>query len=206
MATSDISGEIAGGFGKAIPLRRGHQLRIENTFGSQVVDTWALNWHDTSEYFSVEHTRRMIGALFLKKGDRLFTNRRNEILRLDEDTSPGQHDMLLACCDKWLYKHYGCPPGHRNCRDNFLEALFEAGFDAINVPNPLNLWMNIPVTNNRDISIGTPLSSPGDFVVLTALIDAIVVLSACPMDVTPINGEDRTPRPVHFQVIGGDGG
>jgi uncharacterized protein len=195
-----ISEEIKGGHGRAIPLRRGQRLTIANTFGSQVVDTWALNWHDTSEYLSVEHTRRMIGALFPAKGDRLWSNRRSEMLVLEEDTSPGRHDMLLACCDKWLYRHYGCPPGHRNCRDNFLEALFEAGFDATSVPNPLNLWMNIPVTNDRDISIGTPLSKAGDFVVLTALIDAIVVLSACPMDVTPINGEDRVPRPVHFRV------
>jgi uncharacterized protein YcgI (DUF1989 family) len=194
------SGDIQGGHGRAVPLSAGQRLRIENTFGSQVVDTWALNWRDTSEYLSVEHTRRMLGALFPAKGDRLYSNRRTEMLLMEEDTSPGRHDMLLACCDKWLYKHYGCPPGHRNCRDNFLEALFEAGFDATGVPNPLNLWMNIPVSNDRDISIGTPLSKPGDFVVLRALIDTIVVLSACPMDVTPINGEDRTPKPVHFSV------
>ena len=125
---------------------------------------------------------------------------RTPLLLLEEDTSPGRHDMLFACCDKWLYKHYGCPPGHRNCRDNFLEALFEAGFDATLVPNPLNLWMNIPVSNDRDLAIGTPLSKPGDQIVLTALIDLVVVLSACPMDITPINGEDRTPKSVFFRV------
>ncbi|MGD9915653.1 MAG: DUF1989 domain-containing protein [Rhizobiaceae bacterium] len=193
--------EIRGGHGRAVPLRAGQKLRLVNTFGAQVVDTWALNWHDTSEYLSVEHTRRMIGGLFPAEGDALFSNRRTRMLLLEEDSSPGKHDMLLACCDKWLYKFYGCPPGHRNCRDNFLEALFEAGFDATAVPNPLNLWMNIPVTDSRDIAIGTPLSKPGDHVVLTALIDLILVLSACPMDVTPINGDDLTPKPVHFQII-----
>jgi uncharacterized protein YcgI (DUF1989 family) len=193
--------EIRGGYGKAVPLKRGQRLKLVNTFGSQVVDTWALNANDTSEHLSVEHTRRMIGALFPKQGDKLYSNRRTEMLLLEEDTSPGLHDMLLACCDKWLYKFYGCPPGHRNCRDNFLEALFEAGFDATSVPNPLNLWMNIPVTNSRDIAIDKPLSKAGDHVVLTALIDTVVVLSACPMDVTPINGDDRTPKPVHFEVI-----
>ena len=142
----------------------------------------------------------MLGALFPKTGEPLYSNRRNPLLLLEDDTSPGRHDMLLACCDKWLYKHYGCPPGHRNCRDNFLEALFEAGFDATLVPNPLNLWMNIPVSNDRDIAIGTPLSKPGDYLVLAALTDVIVVLSACPMDITPINGEDRTPKSVFFRV------
>jgi len=31
--------------------------------------------------------------------------------------------------------------------------------------------------------------------------DAIVVFSACPMDVTPINGPDRTPKAVHFELV-----
>ena len=110
------------------------------------------------------------------------------------------HDMLLACCDKWIYKFYGCAPGHANCRDNFLAALFEAGFDGHLVPNPLNLWMNIPVRDNSTIALDTPLSKPGDHVVLRALMDVVVVFSACPMDVTPINGEDKTPKPVHYEI------
>jgi uncharacterized protein YcgI (DUF1989 family) len=38
-------------------------------------------------------------------------------------------------------------------------------------------------------------------VCLRALMDVIVIFSACPMDVTPINGEDRQVKPVHFEVI-----
>src|SRR5690606_29369197 len=113
----------------------------------------ALNAQDTSEYLSVEHTRRVNGHLFPEVGDSLLSNRRVGMLRLVEDSSPGRHDTLVACCDKWLYKHYGCPPGHRNCRDNFGEALFAAGYDAPLVPNPINLWMNIPVRDDREISV-----------------------------------------------------
>jgi uncharacterized protein YcgI (DUF1989 family) len=193
--------EIAGGTGRAVPLRRGEAVRLVNTFGSQVVDTWALAASDFSEYMSVEHTRRMLFNLFPKEGDTLYTNRREPMLLLEEDTAPGRHDMLFACCDKWLYKHYGCPPGHRSCRDNFIEALFEAGYDALLVPNPLNLWMNIPVTHSEKIGMEPPVSRPGDHVVLRALKDVIVVFSACPMDVTPINGPDRTPKAVHFEVV-----
>src|SRR6478735_1970459 len=119
--------EIPACSGKALALEKGRAVKLVNTKGSQVVDTWALNRLDTSEYLSVEHTRRMLYRLVL-----------------EEDTSPGRHDMLLACCDKWLYQHYGCAPDHANCRDNYLDALFAAGFDAHLVPNPLNLWMNIP--------------------------------------------------------------
>jgi uncharacterized protein YcgI (DUF1989 family) len=193
--------EIAGGHGRAVVLAAGERVRIVNTHGAQVVDTWALAHRDTSEHLSVEHTRRMLFRLFPRRGDRLFSNRRNPMLLIEEDTAPGRHDMLLACCDPWLYRHYGCPPGHRNCRDNFREALFAAGFDSVLVPNPLNLWMNIPVSRDDEIAVLPPVSRPGDHVTFRALVDLVLVLSACPMDVTPINGEDRTPRPVHYEVL-----
>ena len=187
--------------GLAFRLAKGQGLKLTNTFGTQVVDTWALNAHDTTEVSAVEQTRRMLGKLFPEKGDALYSDRRTKMLVLEEDTSPGKHDMLFASCTPWIYKSYGCPPGHRNCRDHFYEALDEIGVPRVPLPNPLNLWMNIPVTNNREVSISTPLSKPGDWVVLRALMDTIVVLSSCPMDVTPINGPDKTPKPVECEVV-----
>lgn len=194
--------EVAGGYGKAFPLRQGQALRVVNTFGSQTVDCWALALPDSSEYLSVEHTRRMLWSLFPRQGDRLFSNRRNAMLLLEEDSSICKHDMLFACCDPWLYKHYGCAPGHRNCRDNFREALFAAGYDSHLVPNPLNLWMNVPVADSERLSLIDPVSKPGDHVLLRGLMDCVVVLSACPMDVMPVNGPDRTPKAVHCEIIG----
>ena len=193
--------EIPVGRGAAVGLAAGEALRLVNSFGSQVVDTWALNREDISEYLSVEHTRRMLFDLFPGKGDRLFSNRRTPMLLIEEDSSGVRHDMLLACCDSWLYRHYGCAEGHANCRDNFLAALAAIGIAASHVPNPLNLWMNIPVSENRKIALEPPASKPGDLVVLRALIDCILVFSACPMDVTPINGPDRTPKPVHYAKL-----
>jgi hypothetical protein len=193
--------EIPGGGGLAVPLRTGESVRLVNTFGSQVVDTWALALGDTSEVLSVEHSRRMLFNLFPKQGEPLYSNRRSPMLILEEDSAPGRHDMLFACCDKWLYKHYGCEPGHANCRDNFLDALFRAGHDSSIVPNPVNLWMHIPVSENARLDLKPPLSRPGDHVVLRAVMDVLVVFSACPMDVTPINGEDRTPKPVHLEIL-----
>ncbi|HKY95517.1 MAG TPA: urea carboxylase-associated family protein [Kiloniellales bacterium] len=194
--------EVAGGYGKAFPLQVGQALRIVNTFGSQTVDCWALALPDSSEYLSVEHTRRMLWNLFPRQGDRLFSNRRSAMLLLEEDSSVSKHDMLFACCDPWLYKHYGCAPGHRNCRDNFREALFAAGYDSHLVPNPLNLWMNVPVADSERLALIDPVSKPGDHVLLRALMDCVVVLSACPMDVMPVNGPDRTPKPVHCEIVG----
>jgi uncharacterized protein YcgI (DUF1989 family) len=49
--------------------------------------------------------------------------------------------------------------------------------------------------------IAPPVSAPGDFVVLRAELDLIVVLSACPQDMAPTNGADATPRDGHFTVL-----
>ena len=193
--------ELRGGGSAAIRLERGQRLKLINTFGTQVVDTWCLSAPDPTEYLSVEHTRRMLGRLFPLEGDPLYSNRRTPMLTIERDTSSCRHDMLVACCDAWLYYFYGCPPGHANCHDNFLAALARHGIDAPRVPNPVNFWMNVAVEGNERIELRPPLSRPGDFLVLQAAIDCYVVLSACPMDITPVNGGDRQPRPVHYEVL-----
>ena len=192
--------EIPARTGTAVLVPNGARIKIVNTFGSQVVDTWALNADDTSEYLSVEHTRRMTGKIFVESNDDFWSNRRNPMLNLEVDTSPGRHDMLVACCDRWLYQHYGCAPGHANCHDNYLDAISRLGIGPRPVPNPVNLWMNFPIEGNRLI-LGRSLSKPGDYVVLHALLNVVVIMSACPMDVVPINGEDCTPRAVHYEII-----
>lgn len=80
--------EIPGGHGWAVPLAAGDAVRLVNTFGSQVVDTWALARHDTSEYLSVEHTRRMIANLFPRQGDIFYSNRRTKMLSLEPLAKP----------------------------------------------------------------------------------------------------------------------
>lgn len=193
--------EIPAGGGAAVRLRAGQQVKLVNTHGSQVVDTWCLALADPSEYLSVEHTRRMLGRLFPHVGDAFFSNRRNRLLLLEQDTSQCNHDMLLACCDPWLYLHYGCTPGHASCHENFVRAIAAESVLTPHVPDPVNFWMNVPVTAGGRLSLEPPVSKPGDYLVLRALVDALVVFSACPMDITPVNGADRTPRPVHYELL-----
>ena len=42
--------------GRAVRLETGEAIRIVNTHGSQVVDTWAFNAEDLREFMSMEHT------------------------------------------------------------------------------------------------------------------------------------------------------
>jgi uncharacterized protein YcgI (DUF1989 family) len=187
--------------GKAVRLAAGEAVRVVNTHGSQVVDTWAFCAEDLAHHMSMEHTRVENGRLMPAAGQTLFTNRREPILVLEEDTSPGIHDTLMAACDRWRYEHLGCTEYHRNCADNMVEAMAAIGLSADRVPQPLNLFMNIPVNADLSLTQGEPVTRPGDHVLLRAVRDCVVVFSACPQDITPINGAGRKPTEAHVELL-----
>jgi uncharacterized protein len=193
--------EIPARRGKAARLHQGQSVKIVNTYGQQVVDTWAFNLADLGEFMSMEHTRIAIGRIIPAVGDVFVTNRRRPILRLVADTSGGIHDTLIAACDRWRYERLGCPTYHDNCTDNLSAALRELGLAPPEVPSPLNLFMNIPVIDGNRIAILPPVSTPGSFVTLRAEMDCLVAFSACPQDIVPVNGAALTPTASHFDII-----
>ncbi len=188
--------------GKAVRLARGQALKLVNTHGQQVVDTWAFHAQDLAEFMSMEHLRQVLNRIMPRVGDQLATNHRRPILTLVEDTSPGIHDTLLAACDIWRYRNLGCAGYHDNCRDNLFAGMAELGLVPPECPSPLNLWMNTPVVEGLGIDWRPPVSRPGDHVVLRAELDCIIAMSACPQDLVPINGAAMTPTEAHFQVLG----
>ena len=132
-------------------------------------------------------------------GDALVTNRRRPILTLVEDTSPGVHDTLIAACDLFRYITLGVNEYHDNCSDNLRMAMMAIGLTTPEVPQPFNVWMNIPLAADWTIDWLPPVARPGDRT-LRAEMDCIVVMSACPQDLVPINGEDMTPVELHAEV------
>ena len=187
--------------GTACQISAEQQVRIINTHGQQVVDTWAFNVADPTEYMAMDATRVFNLRMTPRVGDVLITNRRREILVLDEDTSPGRHDTMMAACDRWRYHLLGFEGIHDNCSDNLASAMAELGIDVTHTPSPLNLFMNIPWDNPGDLRFEPPLSRPGDHVVLRARMDCIVAMSACPQDMVPVNGESGQPTEAHFEII-----
>ncbi len=187
--------------GEATTLKQGQQVRVINTHGQQVIDTWAFNREDLSECMSMEHVRTALGRILVHVGDTLVTTQRRPILRLMEDTSPGIHDTLLAACDRYRYELLGCTTYHDNCTDNLAAALAELQLVPPKTPSPWNLFMNIPVQTDGQLSFEPPVSQPGDYVLLRAEIDCVVAFSACPQDKVPINGEACTPTEAHFEIV-----
>lgn len=179
---------VPAGGGKAVALSVGQSLRITNTYGGQVVDAWAVVPPDGTEHLSMEHTRVLLSRLVPRIGDQLYSNARRALLGLVEDTSPGVHDTLMAACDCERYRLLGVGSDHPNCAQNFRRALGEFGVVRPAVPAPLNLFMNVPWSPDGSLELLPAVAQPGDYVTLVALVDVIVVLSACPMDVNPING------------------
>lgn len=163
---------------------------------------------------SMCHTRASTLHLTPLSGDQLLTNTRKPILQLVEDTTAEcVHDTLIAACDIHRYHELGVPAEeyHENCADNFRTGLErDCGLTGFypSPPDPLNLWMNIPVklrdsakglvSAGGGVSFEPPVSEKGDYVVLEALQDCIVVMSACPQDILKINNQD--PKEARFVV------
>ncbi|MEQ9639697.1 MAG: urea carboxylase-associated family protein [Alphaproteobacteria bacterium] len=195
---------VPAGHGKAFRRSAGQAVKLVNTHGTQVVDCWALNAYDLAEWQSNDCTRVANLRINPRCGDTLLTNLRRPILTIEADTSPGIHDTLMAACDRWRYERLGVVGYHRNCQDNFAEGLAEIGVTpSFKAPAPFNIFMNIPVGEDRNSLDFQPTACrPGDYVVLRAEMDCIVVFSACPQDIAPINGPGGAkPRDVHVHLM-----
>lgn len=201
---SDAVTTIPARHGKAVKLVKGQAVKLINIHGSQVVDCWAWNAEDLGEHMSMEASRVWNQRLNPLVGDSFVTNKRNPILTLVEDTSPGVHDTFMAACDCHRYERLGVTEYHRNCLDNKFEAMAELGLTP---PHPLlasfNIFMNIEVQRDgRALYTKPTVTRPGDYVILKAEMDCFVAFSACPQDIVPIQGQtDNTPKDAAFMVL-----
>ncbi|KAK5118811.1 hypothetical protein LTR62_000020 [Meristemomyces frigidus] len=166
------------------------------------------------EFMSMPHSRAASLHLRPQINDVLVSNVREPMLTLVEDTSPGIHDTLMAACDPYRYKGLGVENWgqHGSCAENLVLALKElneraglkgakgVGADVTinSVPAPLNLFMNIPWTDEGDLAFKAPKGKAEDYVRFKAERDVVVVMSACPQDVLEINA--KKPADAHFVV------
>lgn len=187
--------------GVAVRLAKAQTLRLVNPSGHQVCDFWAFASADLHEHLSMAHVHTSLGSIFPKVGDALVSNQRRPLLNLRLDTSPGVHDTVIACCDHARYQQLGCKDYHDNCADNLRMALMAIGLQAPLIPAPFNIWMHVPVEADGSVHFAPPVSSPGDAIELQAHTDIIAVMSACPQDMTPVNGDGVAPDILEFEVL-----
>jgi uncharacterized protein YcgI (DUF1989 family) len=189
---------VRAGTGKAFTVKEGGRFQIVDEAGKQVCALVAFRQADRSEWASVSHTRENLGSIVLTLNGTIVSNRRSWMLRLEEDTV-GRHDLTMPACDgkRYLF-HYGLTD-HPNCRDNLTTALNDFDIPSTALPDPINLFMHVAILRRGELEVREPLSEPGDYVVLRALTDVIVAVSACPQDQDATNG--RTPTDLTIRVF-----
>lgn len=183
--------------GTAFTLREGQVLRVIDARGMQVGDLLAFSAADIGEVISNGRTFDYEETIKLTKGNRLWSNRSTPMLEIIDD-SVGCHDFLLAPCSEGTFRHfYPHAPIHRGCFGNLAEALEPFGVTPDMIPTAFNLFMNVPVdgTNGR-IKVLPPVSKPGDFIRMRALMDLVIGLTAC----SAYDSNGGSFKPIEFAI------
>lgn len=184
---------VPGAEGRAIEVRAGELLSIIDLEGQQVADFVAIQTGDSRKHVSVHQTRSAPRRWKLQIGDTILNNDREPIFEIVSD-DVGVHDLFFSACSPNLYSQRFGLDDHRSCRMNLFEALQPYGIsDPLDVPDPINIFMDTPPQPDGSFLFNPAPSKPGDRIVLRCLVDCVVAVSACPMDLSPINGGVSTP-------------
>ncbi|KAF2800641.1 hypothetical protein K505DRAFT_345031 [Melanomma pulvis-pyrius CBS 109.77] len=179
-------------------------------------------------WMSMSQSRSKLQKIIPEVNDTFVDTHRRPVLTLVQDTSRGTHDMLFPACDGWRYEEAagaaggaeGEGRGHASCAGNLLgemaqftgrrqgrgdgdaQAALGELEDRVRrwgwTPEPLNLFMNVPVRGGR-LSVESPGGKEGDCVVLRAEVECLVVMSACPNDVADTNA--GSPGDAVYEVL-----
>lgn len=182
--------------GVAFPLLEGQLLTVIDPQGSQVADLLAYNARDRREVISNGRTFDYEETIALTTGHRLWSNRSNPMLTIEEDTV-GRHDFLLTPCSEATFRHfYPDQPVHRGCFGNLAEALAPYGVEPDDIPTAFNVFMNVPVETDGRLRVDPPVTRSGDRLVLRAMMDCIIGLTAC----SAYSSNGGSFKPIHYRV------
>jgi uncharacterized protein YcgI (DUF1989 family) len=183
---------VPAGEGRSLVAAAGEYLSVVDVEGGQVADFVALQRPEFRKAVSPHQTRSTLRRLTLRVGDRLVNQDREPVLEIVRD-DVGVHDLLFCACSPALYLQRFGLTDHRSCRMNLLEALAPHHVEAWQLPDPVNLFMKTPPRPDGEFDFHPAPSRPGDRIVFRCLIDVVVAVSSCPMDLSPINGGRITP-------------
>jgi len=182
--------------GVAFPLARGQVLRVVDPQGEQVSDLVAFARDDRTEWLSGGRSIDYNNTIYLTTGHVLYSNKSNPMLTIVEDRV-GKHDFLLTPCSqemfRLLYQYEGY---HPSCFGNLATNLVRFGIAGHQIPTTFNIFMNVDVAPSGELTIGPPLSRPGDFVDLRAEQDLVVGLTACSAE----NSNNGSFKPIDAAV------
>lgn len=184
------------GTGKALELKKGQIIRLEQIEGGQCLDFNCFNLDDYKEYFHAGRTRTLHG-LHPTKGDFLWSAppRERAMMFIAEDTA-GANDVLFPRCSANLYESIYGLCTHTNCQDIQAEAQREYGLTPDDVHDSFNLFMCTGVDDAGRPYISRQSSKPGDYVDLLALMDVLAVPNICGSDIMRTSNFSLKPAKV----------
>jgi len=165
--------------GTGLIVRRGELLRIIDPQGEQVSDLTSFAHADPKEWLSSGRTIDYANTIYVTTGHTLYSNRSRPMWTIVEDTV-GRHDFLLTPCSPETFTIiYKTTTHHPSCFENLVKALTPFGIQPDHIPTTLNIFMNVVVAENGELSILPPRSKAGDHMLLRAEMDMIVGVTAC---------------------------
>lgn len=179
------------GDGWAVEMQPDELLQIISLNGKQVSDFVACAAGNPAEVLSTTTTRSKNSSIMLQKGMSIYSNLRNPLFEVVEDTV-GRHDMLFAACDPRRYADdYGLPD-HASCRAALAGALEPHGLSFESIPDPINLFMNVAILQRGELELRESLAEAGDFILLKAIRPVVAAMTACPQDQNDVNSHNPT--------------
>lgn len=183
--------------GAAFKLQKGQKLKVIDPQGEQVSDMVLFNAEDPREKISSGKTLDFEESILITKGDWLWSNRSNKMMKILEDTN-GRNDFLLAPCSPETFKiMYNNPDYHPSCFENLYTNLASFGIEPDDVPTAFNIFMNVQFDDKGKLSVDPPLSKAGDYVLFEAEMDLIVALTACSAE----DSNNGSFKPIHYEIL-----
>jgi uncharacterized protein YcgI (DUF1989 family) len=184
--------------GRGVYVSKGQLLDIIDLEGHQVGDLVAWFRRSPSEYMSPTHTVSSNASIGLRTGSQLFSNHRNPVFTIVRDDVE-RHDIIVPCCDHERYaRDYGLED-HPHCLGNLVQARDLLGENyEIHGETAWNVFMHNRVTEDLSVVTDRAAHEAGATMTLEAHEDLVVLLSACPQDLTPCN--DFNPTSMMLRV------
>ena len=176
--------------GIRVEVSKGQAITVTDIEGGQVADFFAEVKGTHEEYLSPSVTIDCNESLRIGVGSILYSNLYRAMFEVIYDDVVGAHDLLFPSCSKAMYDFfYQNGAGHPNCLDNINTAL---GTHRT-IIQPINLFMNTQIAPDGKITINRPVSKTGDKIILRALVDCVLGVSACSVSECDTNSGKCTP-------------
>lgn len=183
--------------GVAFELKAGQRLKVIDPRGEQVSDLVAFNKHDIREKISSGKTLDFESTIFITEGHFLWSNRSKKMLKILEDTN-GLNDFLLAPCSPETFEIiYDNHNYHPSCFENLHTNLECFGIKPDDIPNAFNIFMNVPVASDGTLSVLPPTSKAGDYMILEAMSDLIIGMTACSAE----QSNNYSFKPIEWEIL-----